>query len=290
MTQSTQSGNRRTWPPAFRGGVEPLVAFVVVIGGLLVVTNFLVVRLLGPDPSRIANFVATIPWKVVEAGLAVAVLRYESVRLRDIGLSPRLFLPALITVAGVVVLLNAVVAGLVPLRGGELLVAAFAPLQSPPLDYSGAELAVGAVVHYLFVGPAEELAFRGYLQNKLVALVGRGGNHARTALGIVAAGAVFSLAHVPAHLFGGGNPAGLALLVLSGIGFGIVYEATRNLYLVAFLHGFGNHWPLFVTPNAWPNWAVIAAVYAVVVLAYRQWAVRTPRPTHGIGAGTSEAA
>ncbi len=73
------------------------------------------------------------------------------------------------------------------------------------------------------------------------------------------------------------------LLTLSGITFGTVYALTHNLFLIAFLHGIGNVWPLVVDPGlgAWPNWGVIIVLYGLVVVLYRQWAsvaVRSPGP------------
>lgn len=71
------------------------------------------------------------------------------------------------------------------------------------------------------------------------------------------------------------------LLTLSGITFGSVYALTRNLLLVALLHGIGNFWPLIVDPGvgAWPNWGVVIILYGLVVVLYRQWDPVQFRPT-----------
>lgn len=70
-----------------------------------------------------------------------------------------------------------------------------------------------------------------------------------------------------------GSAAGaLVMPALSGAAFGTIYALTRDLYLVALLHGVGNFWPLVVDPGAgsWPNWGVIIGLYALVVVAYRR--------------------
>jgi membrane protease YdiL (CAAX protease family) len=74
------------------------------------------------------------------------------------------------------------------------------------------------------------------------------------------------------------------LLALSGILLGTVYALTRNLFLVTFLHWFGNLWPLAVDPGTgvWPNWGGVVGLYLLLVVAYRRWAPGSPgRP--GLG-------
>ncbi|WP_433631673.1 lysostaphin resistance A-like protein [Halomicrococcus sp. NG-SE-24] len=236
--------------------------------------------MVGPEPSVVSERILGMASSTVQIGIALLVLRYEGVRLRDLGLSPQLLAPAMVAVGGVVLVLNGVVAGLTILGGTEVSVG----VQSVPPNYSSFEIAVSGVYFYLFVGPAEELVFRGYLQNKLTALFEGGNDRTRRALGVVTAAVTFSLLHVPVIVLVGGvqlrEMSGILLmLIFSGITFGTVYELTRNLYLVAFLHGIGDLWPLFVDPgsSAWPNWGVIFACYALLVLLYRQWATGTSR-------------
>jgi membrane protease YdiL (CAAX protease family) len=164
--------------------------------------------------------------------------------------------------------------------GSSLSVGLFAPYRSPPTNFSVTTVAAIGVSNYLFTGPVEELAFRGYFQNKLTALFG-GFDRLRLAAGILAAAVVFSLIHLPALVVVRGlavpTAAGsLVLLAISGASLGAVYVLTRNLYVVVLLHGFGNLWPLIVDtgPGTWPNWGVLLLVYALVVVVYRQWAVR----------------
>lgn len=74
----------------------------------------------------------------------------------------------------------------------------------------------------------------------------------------------------------GTAPAYLLTIVVSGLAFGLVYEFTQNLYFVAFLHGFGNIWPLVVEWGSWTLWTLVTYVAVVpIVLGYRYWMART---------------
>lgn len=165
----------------------------------------------------------------------------------------------------------------------------FALYRSPPLNLTWTLIVVGAVSEYVFVGPVEELAFRGYLQNKLVALLDTEYSRLDTALGIVGAAVTFSILHVPTEILLDGlslsQIAGsLVLFVATGVTFRTIYAVTRNLYLVMFLHGIGNFWPLPVDPGlqAWPNWGIVLVLYALLALLYRRWAVGTSRLDPGV--------
>lgn len=281
MTRSSPShgGSATDWPPTVRRSALPVLGFVLFFAMWVIVTNAVRAKLLGPDSGLLAERLLGVASSSVQIGVVALLLRYEGVRLRDLGLDRSLLVPALIAVGGVVVAFNAAVAGLAVLGGATPSVG----LPTVPPEYSPLDVAVTGVYFYLFVGPAEELAFRGYLQNKLAALVGRGRKQVRRAVGVVSAAVLFSLLHVPALVLVGdvrlqGAVGVLIVLALSGVTFGIVYELTRNLYLVAFLHGIGDFWPLFVDPisGSWPNWGVVVVCYVLLVLAYRTWAPRTP--------------
>jgi membrane protease YdiL (CAAX protease family) len=273
------------WPPAFEGGIETVTAFVLLFAVLLAAVNLALTRVLGPDPEFVARQLGGIPWKLTEIGIAVAFLRYEDVSLRDIGLDPRLLRPGLAVAVALVAGVNAIAIALVLAAGEPLAVGFFADLRAPPLNVSTTEVLVGAVSFYLFTAPAEELAFRGYLQNKLVALLGERVRLGR-ALGILSAGLLFAVAHVPTLLADGAGPtelvASLAVLAFTGIGFGLVYALTRNLYLVIVMHAVGNWWPLFVEIGAWPNWPLVTLLYVMVVLGYRYWAVEPTGRIRGV--------
>lgn len=295
MDDSPRHGSASSgrWPPAFRGGAWPAVALVGAFVLWTVVSVNLVTWLFGASPPLLYEQLWNVPSGIVQFGIVAAALRYEGVRLRDVGLSTRLLAPALAATAGLVVALNGAVAGLGALAGNDVSFGLLGLYRSPPQNYSLGALAVSGVAHYLFVGPVEELTFRGYLQNKFVATLGYRSSRVRTAVGVVAASVVFSLVHVPARLVLDGLAVGqllgpLVLLALSGVLFGTVYALTRNLYLVALLHGVGNLWPLVVDPGpgVWPNWAVVVALYLAVSVLYRRWAT-APRMESPMGTASS---
>lgn len=284
MSRSSPSHGRSAtdWPPTFTRSGLPVLGFVLFFAAWVIFTNAVRAELLAPDSGVLAERFLGIASSSVQFGVVVLFLRYESVRLGDLGLDRRLLVPALIGVGGVVVALNAAVAGLAALGG----TAPSVGFPTVPPAYSPVDVAVTGIYFYLFVGPAEELAFRGYLQNKLAAIVGRGRQRTRRAFGAVAAAVLFSLLHVPALVLVEdvrlqGAVGVLVVLALSGLTFGVIYELTQNLYLVAFLHGIGDFWPLFVdpVPGGWPNWGVVFVCYALLVLAYRTWEPQPPSST-----------
>jgi membrane protease YdiL (CAAX protease family) len=282
-----QSSPGDSWRPFPFEGVRPLVAFLIGFSALVLASNLLWNALFDVDPGlgtapRVYNLWGAAS-STLQFALPALVLRYENVRLREIGLDPRLLAPALAAGGAVVVAINVAVAGLGASAGNTLSLGLYPLYQSLLPGTSAAMLAATGVHHYLFTGPAEELAFRGYLQNKLVSLFGDPTRGTRAAAVLVAS-ASFGLLHLPVVLLGadltpGGVVAAILLSTVSGAVFGVIYELTRNLYLVIILHGFGDWWPLFVDAGgvAWPNWGMIALVYTLVVLGYRWWAGRASR-------------
>lgn len=293
MTAGTADSDERVrWQPAFHGRRWLPLGFVVAFLLWVMVSNVSFGWVFGSDPSRLAESLWNLPSGIVQFGLVLLVLRFEDVRLRDLGLGRRQFTMALVTVAGFLVAVNAVVAGLVVLDGEQLSVAPFALYRSAPLEYSVPALVAAGVAQYVFVGPVEELAFRGYLQNRLVALFGHRFGRLRPAVAIAATAAVFAVLHVPTLVLVEGTSVGqaagrLVVLTLSGIAFGTVYALTHNLFLVAFLHGIGNFWPLVVDPGlgAWPNWGVVIVLYGLVVVLYRQWNGSVSQSAESVGTG-----
>lgn len=269
-----ETADRSSTAP-FRAGLVPLAALLVAVAVIAVVNNALQAWLLGPDPSYAADELSALPALLVMAAIAWAVLRTEAVRPSDIGLGRPKLRPALAGIAGVVVALNALAAGLVVLGDRQLSVGLF-PQYARVLGHTPAVMAVGVVTQYLFVGPVEELVFRGYLQNKLVTLVGGTADRRRAALGVVLTALVFAAVHAPALLLQDGVASGdligaLVMLTVTALVFGSIYELTGNLYLVAMLHGLGNYWLLVVDPGAWPNWGLVLPVYVSLVVVYRRW-------------------
>lgn len=264
----------RDWPPSFDGSPTTPVVFLLALLALLLATNAVVDWLVPADAAPVTTQLLVIPLDVLEIGLAWGALRYEGVAVDDVGLDRSLLAPALGAFAALVVATNVAAVALAVLGPGRVALGFVAT--DPPLVVLGNVASL-----YAFAAVAEELAIRGYLQNRLVAAFG-GRTHALgTVLGIVVASAAFAAIHLPAMLLDGtplaGELAVLALLFGTGLAFGAMYELTRNLYLVALVHGFGNYALLVVDPGTWPNWPVVAALYALLVVGYRRWAARTRR-------------
>lgn len=282
----SDTGTAGDWRPSFEGGALPAVAFLLAFATWIVVSNGLLTAILGSEPPVLGGVALGTVSSTVQVGLVALVLRREGVRIRDLGLSKRLFVPAIVGAIAVVLAVNAYVAGLLVAGGHDLAVEFFAVFRGPPRNYSILEVLASAVYYYCFVGVAEELAFRGYFQNKLKSLLDGVDDRLARTVAVVGAAVSFALLHVPTILLTenaslGGAVGLLVLISLSGITFGTVYEFTGNLYLVALLHGFGDFWALFVDPGpvAWPNYLVLVLFYAALVLAYRHWASDPPEST-----------
>lgn len=249
----------------FRAGWWPAIALVLALAGWVLVSVTVSGWLFG-DLSVAEEGVWTIPSGVVQIAIAVVVLRYERVGYRELGSSPQLVRPALVaTVAA---------AGLGLAAGTGVSFGLMAYYLAPPVDYSVPGVAITAVGMYLFTGPVEELAFRGYLQNKVVSQVIMGSATVRTTIGILTAALSFALLHIPAYLFTRGVPTGaligtLVLLTATGVIYGVIYAATRNLYLVMSLHAIGNLWPLVVDPGpgVWPKYGVLLVLSVLLIVS-----------------------
>lgn len=206
-------------------------------------------------------------------------MRQEGVGFADIGLSTTLLGPALVTVAAFYVALNVLVVGPGLLVAGPAAGGYQWPVSpTVAVGWFLVQLAVAAVV--------EELAFRGYVQSKVIALIG-GGTRAGVGVAIVVQSALFAAIHVP-RVLTSGVPGTQALagyggmLFLSGLGYGILYELTQNLYIPILVHAAGNM-PgtigiVFFDLGAFPPWAsaiyplLYLALFAAVVAVYRRWA------------------
>lgn len=267
----------------FHSGSNWLLVFLV-LATLLVVgdryANF--VWELGPPIPVVDVHVGSVLFSLALLGLTVGFLRRENVSLTHIGLAPRLLLPAIVAIAGYFLLLNAV--------GIALAVVADVP-ETIGYQWTVAPVEAAFVFVFMFVvaGIVEETVFRGYLQNKFIALL-PGSARIRIAVGIIVASVLFSAYHVPRVMVDGPpgamNTSGyLLLLFVNGIGFGLLYEFTHNLYVPITVHAAGNM-PgnagiLFFHLGGWPLWAVTLYVgsylglIVVVILVYRRWASTT---------------
>lgn len=285
------SGSESDPPPTFRAGWWPAIALVLAFTGWVLISVTVSGWLFG-DLSPLEEGLWTIPSGVVQFGIAGAILRYERVDCPELGLAPRSVRPALAATGAVILVVN-IVAAILGMAAGTGV--SFGPMEfylTPPFDYSVSEVVVTAVATYLFTGPVEELAFRGYLQNKVVSQVTAGSPKVRTGIGILAAALAFSLLHIPVYLIVrevsiGAFTGTFVLLTASGAMYGVIYAVTRNLYLVMFLHGIGNLWPLVVDPGTgvWPNWGVVLVTYVLLAVLYRKLA--TDLPLTGPGQGVT---
>lgn len=213
-------------------------------------------------------------------GIAWAILRWEGLGATDVGLSWRDVLPGALPIIGIYVFLN-VVGALAMILSGESASFAIPETHSSLTQWLG----VGAV-QLLFVGIAEEFAFRAYLQNKLIALVGGGYNRVRKGGAIVLGAGLFTIVHIPQRILiqDLSAPAEiiqtLGIVVVLGLVLGVLYEYTRNVVFVGVLHGTFN-WQAFVVADAPINLAYLVTLpaFPIVAWAYRRWA-RTVRSEH----------
>lgn len=268
----------------FERGPAILVGFLAVVATFVTVWNGYVAPTLG----RTFGLPPGDPWRIVLVAVAGFVMlvvgwvvfRLEGVRLRDVGLSWDHARSGVLWVAGIVVGLNLLLVALTVAIGGtlELRSTGWTPL------VIGAHL----VVTWVFVGIAEELLGRAYLQNKLVALFGGGRDRLRKAGGIVVAALLFALWHVPQRLFvagldSGQLPTNVLVLVAVGLAFGLVYEYTRNVVFVGLLHGAYDFPPLLYNVHyeggsPWIQLLLMVALFLPVVVgiyAYHRWARET---------------
>lgn len=255
----------------FRGefGKRPLPVVVFLVGLAAVpFVQYWVVRSgltagLGWDLTQLWPRIAgTAVGALLLLGLALAVLRWEAISLRQIGCSWRDILLGGGWFLGIVVSLNVL-----------LLLAAVTVADSYTVTAGGLSVAAWlglAVANWLFVGVAEEVAVRGYLQNKFVTLLDGDARLRRRAAGIALTAVVFALLHVPqrlvvAELTVAELPSSLALLAAMAVVLGVIYELTRNLVLVALLHGAWNVPPVFFSIYGTQTWQSIVLLLAIAL-------------------------
>lgn len=257
----------------FQGGTRPLAAFLAGVPAIvLAVALVTAVTGLTEDLSGVAATVASEGHFVLIALLTLLVLRFEAVRPAALGLSVRHVGAGVAVFAVVWATLNVLGVGIAVVAGNEWGLTVLAA--------TAAEVGVGGLAVFVFAGFVEEFAVRGYLQTRLIARLGDARRD--VVAGILAASAVFALLHVPGALVDGTSPSGLlfgvVLLTLSGVAFGLLYEATHNLVFVSLLHALGNTWVLLADGVSWSGLpfaaflVAVGVVYAGVALAYRRLA------------------
>lgn len=88
-------------------------------------------------------------------------------------------------------------------------------------------------IQFLLVAPAEELLFRGVIQGLLRRAYG-------VVPGILGAGVLFSLVHIPALAGSSGQMATLAVILVTGCLLGALYEYSGNLAVPVIIHAVWN--------------------------------------------------
>ncbi|QLG27648.1 CPBP family intramembrane metalloprotease [Halorarum halophilum] len=248
-----------TDPPTFESGsLVPVATYLLVIA---VLSGLTLVSAGTPPPPLLA-----VGWSAFLVVLAIGVLKIEDV-------SPRSILPparTLIPVIGVLVAFWALynlVAFALALGGVHGFEATRSRTAIHPLSYLLALLS-----SFLITAIPEELVFRSYLQQKLIALIGGQTRHAVVS-SIVIVAVLFALFHLPRWFLASGHGVSVALvgrlvgLTLMGLTYGVVYALTRNLWLVALFHATMNHPPVLVTVSIPSDLHLVAAVieYAAII-------------------------
>jgi membrane protease YdiL (CAAX protease family) len=266
----------------FDGGVRTAAGFLLAFVALTLVLT--PIKSAVVEMSAGVRLLTEVAQFLVLAGIGAAFLRADGVTLDEIGISRRFLAPAVAGFAAVWVVLNAlgVVAALA--TGNEWGVSFLWVTVSSVWEPLGAPWVTTILLQFLVIGVVEEFVFRGYFQTKMIALLGDDSRLQR-ALGVLTASVLFGLAHVPGAAIDGASLSGMvgtaAFLALSGVGFGVMYELTGNVWFVALLHGLGNTWPLVVDGWSWPGnelfvfLGFVSVVYFVGVAGYRRVASGT---------------
>ena len=283
---------------AFSPSLRPALAFVLATAVAFPALIALADRVLPRTPFAGNLFTAVAITGV--ALLAWAVLRWEGLSAADVGLDREQVLSGVVAVVAVWLTVNVLGYALLVLLGEQPALGLPAdPMMGLPVGAPVTRFLGAAVVLWVFVGIGEEFAFRGYLQNKVIAHLGPG--RARIAVGIVSTAVLFALVHVPVLVVVqefSGTQLGVPLLFITvyTVVLGMLYELTRNLVLVGLFHGTFDLNPVFVVGETGePVGDLTLLVLPVAVLAfwaYRRWA-KTARPadfraqTTAPGSGTA---
>lgn len=257
----------------FGGGVLPPVVFLALSSLVPVVIPVVVY----PHVHDLLTFLVVMSASFGLIGIvAWGVLRWEGLSLADVGFSRENVVPGVVLVLGIYVLLNLLGAGYLFLSGESVSFAL-------PEQYATPVLFVAASIAYFgFNGIAEELAFRAYFQNKLIALLDGGTDRTRKPAAILLGVALFSLWHLPQRILiaelttPGAIAQSLVSVVILGTVLGLLYEYTRNAVLVGVLHGTFNLQP-FLVEGMPANDLVLFVGLPLLLIAvwrYRRWARR----------------
>jgi membrane protease YdiL (CAAX protease family) len=117
------------------------------------------------------------------------------------------------------------------------------PLKNTPLNWFPIDI-IKFLKFLIFVGPAEEFLYRGYVQNKMMNLsCSKWGLPRPWAViaAVIISSIIFAVMHIPQRVIIGvfKNDLIMSLIwpLLSGLLFGYVFYRTDNLLLVSLIHG-----------------------------------------------------
>jgi membrane protease YdiL (CAAX protease family) len=280
MESTIGTGDRRRRALRFDRSLLPLVVFL--LGGLAIAAGFL----LGTERLIAEGILSRSPATRIllalgafgpMAILAWAILRWEGIEPTAVGVEPRHLLPGIVLV--VAIWLGAhLLTILWQVATGSPVAVGIPPAITPADWYTS------VIAQLLIVGIIEEFAFRGYFQNKFVALIGGGNNRRRKAIGILTATAIFALWHIPQRVIVQDAPVGslppmLIFLFLYGLFFGVMYDLSRNILFTGILHGTFNFQPIVLAgsqgqPDLTVTWFVLPLA-ALAIWGYRRWAKQT---------------
>lgn len=215
---------------------EPLVETLLVgfagltVAVVLLIVTFIPLSSLGVPVDDISVVLPmTIVIQAVGFGLTAAgYLRYRGFDVSYLRINRPSRRDLLLTVAGVgalfavLVIIDAVVSLFDIAQPAEHEIVGIAQ-QDPEILLVLIPLAI------LFIGPGEELLFRGIIQTRLVDAYGE-------TLGILVTSFVFALAHIPAYA-GDGTLFSITVLTLLSLILGWLYEHTDNLVVPVLVHG-----------------------------------------------------
>jgi membrane protease YdiL (CAAX protease family) len=225
--------------PSFDGSpLVPVAAYLLIIA---VLSGFSVVAA-GHSPPPLLG----VAWGVVLTVLGIGAFVVEDIDPRSVLPPARSLVSAVGAVVAFWTLYNLVAYGLA-IGGVHGFETAPSRVAGHPVLYLAA---LGSSL--LFTAIPEELVFRGYLQSKFASLAG-GGTRRAVAVGVGLTAVLFALFHLPRWFLMLGHGVGPALgtrlvgLTLAGLAYGVVYAATRNLWLVGLAHATMNQPPFLVT-------------------------------------------
>lgn len=228
-----------------RLGWLSLLAYLVAVSSVTCATfwTWRVMKRMGIHSRLLADV------RLVLTGLALVLLtllwmRREKMPKKRIGMGLRQFPIGM--ALGVSILALTALTGYLYIRmsrqPGDPMIALVAPTRHMnPLSF-----VEQAFCHWLVVAGSEELVYRGYIQNKLLDLLGGRTGWYRRIGAVSLSSLIFGLSHIPSFLVTHGPfveviATYVAYTMIGGFLLGLVYDLTGNLWLPVAIHAFSNH-------------------------------------------------